>query len=89
MVYVLIREGSSAPSVCQEEVQLLPHTNPELIGVPSDEAVEWLSGASGEEPSSEWLVPPASGGDLIHYAEDEDFYEQARGESDVESDDNA
>ena len=38
---------------------------------------------------AELVPPPTSGCEPIHYAEDEPFYEAARGESDAESDDDA
>ena len=60
--------------------------------MPSSEIAEWLrNDASDEdefEPEDFEPSPPECEPIPIHYADEEDFYESARGESDAEVDNN-
>ena len=62
------------------EYKMVPYVNPELVDVLAPDVAEWLV---GDGPV---LVP---GCVPIHYADEEDYYEAAGGESDIESDNNA
>ena len=68
--------------------EVVPFVNPELVGLPSPDIAEWLcNGASDEgEFEPEDFEPSSPECERIRYADDEDFYESARGESDAEVD---
>ena len=92
-VFAKVRQNHScAKGACSfQEVVLRPYVNPALFDVPSDAAVAWLDGASGEQAAemvrneASWCVPaaPLRVGESIHYADNEDFYDAPAGDSDA------